>query len=465
MKIAVIGSGISGLSATYLLGATHDVTVFESEERLGMCSHTMHFGDVHLDSPIRSYSTGFYVNLAALYDAIAVETRELPCDMAFLELGQRPFYRSSAYTLFGYRLPSFRHLVHIYRQYSFRALKDALHFFQSNPAQTPPTMSVGEYVAAEGYSTDFIEGILLPFLSMMLTCSYDACLEYPIAIVHEYFSKSTSMNQRVTVNGSVNVARLLAARASTVHLGTRITGVWQATAATPQVKVSYVRGGSDEEETEWFDHVVVASQASTALEFLKDLDADVRETVAAIPHDYTKTVVHKDPSVMPVNRADWSFFNFVLPPQGAPVRSDRMDAMMTLWPTRWTPEVAALENVFQTWNPTVPIDESLVLRQMGFIRPVFNKASHGLITALRSKQGRGGLWFCGPYAYFQVPLQESAVCSAMEVAAALGAPAPWTITPPKKPRNTSSWGASYALPFALVGVPVLVAATLALRKA
>ncbi|KDO21342.1 hypothetical protein SPRG_13659 [Saprolegnia parasitica CBS 223.65] len=461
MKIAVIGSGISGLSAAYLLGADHDVTVFESEERLGMCSHTMHFGDVHLDSPIRSYSTGFYVNLAALYKEIDVETRELPCDMVFLELGQRPFYRSSSYTLLGYRLPSLRHLVHIYKQYSLRALLDALHFFRQSPDATPPSMSVDEYLKAQRYSTEFIDGILLPFLSMMLTCSYEACLAYPITVVHDYFSKSSSMNQRVTVNGSVNVARLLSSRASAVHLSTKITGVYKAN-AQGLATVTYQAHGSHVEETATFDHVIVASQANTALSFLKDIDADVRETLSAIPHDYTTTVVHKDPVVMPSTRSDWSFFNFVLPRSSSTETRTGMDAMMTLWPTRWTPDIKELENIFQTWNPIVEINPALVLRQMGFIRPVFNKQSFALLQTLKTQQGRDGIWFVGPYAHFQVPLQESAVCSALDVAAQLGSPAPWTRADKVATRTNSSWPSTLSV--LLLGVPVLTAATLAWRK-
>ncbi|OQS05389.1 NAD(P)-binding Rossmann-like domain protein [Thraustotheca clavata] len=430
MKIAIIGSGISGLSATYLLGEKHDVTLFESEERLGMCSHTMHFGDIHLDSPIRSYSTGFYVNLAALYKDIKVETRQVPCDMSFSEFGKRPFYQSSPWTLWGYRLPSLRHFLHIYKQYSFRALMDALHFFSANPEKTPPTMTVQEFITAHDYTLEFVDGILLPFLSMMLTCSYEACLSYPISIVQEYFSKSTSMNQRVTVNGSVNVARILSSKAKQVHLNTKITAVYKAD-QDDKCKVVYQRNEPDaQENVEYFDHVVVASQANTALSFLKDLDSEIRDTIAAIPHDYTTTVVHKDSSVMPQNKNDWSFFNFIMPSmiptsEEKLAKPARMDAMMTLWPTRWTPEVTELRGVFQTWNPIVPIDPSLILRQMGFIRPIFNKQSYAIIQAIRAKQGQDGIWFCGPYAYFQVPLQESAVRSAMEVAEMLGCPARW----------------------------------------
>ncbi|KAF0685622.1 Aste57867_22521 [Aphanomyces stellatus] len=469
MKIAVIGGGISGLSAAYLLSRhpENEVTIFESEKALGMGVHTLQFGDKHIDCPPRSFCAAHYVHLASMYTEAGVEMEPYPGDMSFSDFGDPAFYcHASNWRIGALRLPSPWHVAAMLRKFSVRAIWDHMHFFLSSSDGIPHDMTLGEYVTKHKYTREYLHGILLPMMSMVLTCSNDACLNYPVGILKAYVSKSNAVNQVVTTNGSTKAAAQLARHCKTIHVETTVTGVWQASADGRPARIAYTKKDGQALEDE-FDHIVISSQACSALTFLQDADAEMQALLAQVPHETATVVIHRDPILMPRDRRDWSFYNFITAKPGMKLKPGIVENMVTLWVARFHEAESTVKTLFQTWNPLVDPNPDLVLLRAKFLRPLFTKSSHDLVQKIRERQGRGNLWFSSTYCVFAVPLQESGAESAVEVATMMGFPVEWpkmevaagsdSIGLVSSSSSLFSWTNSL-----LVGVPLVVSAAIIL---
>ncbi|CAK4696883.1 hypothetical protein LEN26_006063 [Aphanomyces euteiches] len=453
MKIAVIGGGISGLSAAYLLSRhpENDVTIIEFEPALGMGVHTLQLGDTHVDCPPRSFCASHYVNLAAMYEEAGVEIVPYPGGMSFSEFGEAAFYcHASEWRIGGLRLPSPWHVAAMLRKFSLRAIYDHIQFFLTPVENISPTTTLGEYVASFNCSDEYLYGILLPMMTMILTCSNAAALDYPVVLLKAYLAKSNAVNQVVTKNSSAIAAAQLARHCKTVHVATRVSGVWQANNGQ-RARVAYVKSGEEVEIVEEFDHIVVSSQACSALNFLKDVDDEIRSLLAAVPHETAQIVIHRDPILMPRDRRDWSFYNFIVAKPGQARKPGIVENMVTLWVAKFQKKEVGADTLFQTWNPLVDPNPDLVLHKAEFLRPLFTKTSYELVQKIRARQGRGNLWFSSTYCVYAVPLQESGTEAAVEVASMMGFPVDWN----KKDAVavTSSWSSTW-----FVGVPLVLSA-------
>ncbi|RHY43290.1 hypothetical protein DYB38_011660 [Aphanomyces astaci] len=456
MKVAVIGGGISGLSAAYLLSRhpENDVTIIESEKALGMGVHTLRVGDQHVDCPPRSFCASHYVNLAAMYEEAGVEIVPYPGDMSFSDFGEAAFYcHAMGWCIGGLRLPSPWHVAAMLRKFSFRAIYDHVQFFLSPLDDILPTTTLGEYVTTHQFSHEYLYGILLPMMTMILTCSNEACLNYPVGLLKTYLSKSNAVNQVVTKHGSTLAAAQLARLCKTILVDTKVTGVWQATDDRP-ARIAYITDGL--EHVEEFDHIVVSSQACSALSFLKDADEAMMELLAAVPHETAQVVIHRDPILMPRDRRDWSFYNFITAKQGQKLKPGIVENMVTLWVAKFHAKESDAESLFQTWNPLVDPREDLVLHRAEFLRPLFTKTSHELVKKIRARQGRGNLWFSSTYCVYAVPLQESGTEAAVEVAAMMGFPVHWPSKENQPVVASSSWTSSSWM----IGVPLVLSAAI-----
>ncbi|RHY28743.1 hypothetical protein DYB32_008534 [Aphanomyces invadans] len=462
MKIAVIGGGISGLSAAYLLSRhpDNDVTIIESEKALGMGVHTLKVGDHHVDCPPRSFCAAHYVNLAAMYEEAGVEVVPYPGDMSFSNFGEAAFYcHAMGWRIGGLRLPSPWHLAAIFRKFSFRAIYDHVQFFLSSMDGIPPTTTLGEYVTTHQFTPEYLYGILLPMMTMILTCSNEACLNYPVGLLKTYLSKSNAVNQVVTKHGSTVAASQLARHCKKVLVDTRVTGVWQAT-ADRKARIAYVTGIEGPENVEEFDHIVVSSQACSALSFVKDADKEMLELLAAVPHETAQVVIHRDPVLMPRDRRDWSFYNFITAKPGQKLKPGIVENMVTLWVAKFHSKEEDAESLFQTWNPLVDPRDDLVLHRAEFLRPLFTKTSHELVKKIRARQGRGNLWFSSTYCVYAVPLQESGTEAAVEVASMMGFPVDWASKQEKDGQQVAPSASSWRTSSWMIGVPLVLSAAL-----
>lgn len=419
MKIAVVGSGIAGLSAAWLLSKDHEVTVFERSARLGMDAHGLDIesseGNARIDVPLRVFFGGFYPNLTALYGCLGIESQPINYSASFGMLNEASYFRYDNYKMGSYSLPFFKGKRSINPR-SLRIGWDILRFFRHIPrslaAGIADDLTLAAYIGQNNYSRNFAEGFLYPAFAGICTCSHEQIKAYPARVVLEYLNTGLlfSSVSRVT-QGTQDVVRRLAKDIHAIHLNTEVADV---TPAANGVVVGTPAA------TFMFDHVVLATQANQSARILGEVSCGEHEVLNAFTYEKSQVIVHRDSQLAPPGgETRWAPVNFLLTdPEATPMATIWMNAIQTM------PDLPPL---FQTWNPIVDPDPDLILTRSTFERPVVNAESlRGLKRLERlHQQPDRRIWFCGSYAAHGIPLLESATHSACSVAERLGCRRPW----------------------------------------
>lgn len=420
MKIAVVGSGIAGLSAAWLLSQDHEVTIFEKSARLGMDAHGLDLAgpqaEVRIDVPLRVFFDGFYPNLAALYRTLGIDSQPINYSASFGLLNERSYFRYDNYKLGRYSLPFFKGKRSV-NSMALRIGWDIFRFFRQIPKSLASgiadDLTLEDYLRLHNYSRKFAEGFLYPAFAGICTCSLASIKDYPARVVLEYLDTGLlfSSVRRVT-QGTQEVVRRLAAAVQQVHFNTEVQRV------IPEARGVSLQTPAGRSS---FDHVVLATQANQSAGLLNDALSEERDVLSAFNYEPSRVICHRDTRLAPPGG----------PPQWAPVNfllNDRQAApMATIWMNA-IQSMPAKDALFQTWNPIIDPDPALVLATSAFERPVVNFDSLQALKRLEllHQQPDRRLWFCGSYAAHGIPLLESATHSALSVAERLGSQRPWT---------------------------------------
>jgi len=419
MKIAVIGSGIAGLSAAWLLGRAHKVTLFEKSQRLGMDAHGIDIEcsneNVRIDVPLRVFFDGFYPNLTALYKALGIKSEPINYSASFGLLDDRTYFRYDNYKLGPYALPFLKGP----RAVNLSAVRigwEIMRLFRRLPkslaAGIADDLTLAAYLEQQKFSKKFAEGFLYPAFCGICTCSLERIKNYPARTILEYLNSQLlfSSVRRVT-QGTQQVVQQLAKNVHEIHLNTSVVQVTSTKAGavvmTPKATMA-------------FDHVVLATQANQSKKLLEDTAVDEREILSAFSYEYSRVVVHRDTRLAPPgNQGQWAPVNFLL-------KDLRRAPMATIWMNA-IQDLPDQDHLFQTWNPIIDPDPKLVLAESEFERPLVSAESLNALKHLEHlhSQPDRRIWFCGSYAAHGIPLLESATHSAMSVAERLGSRRPW----------------------------------------
>ncbi|MEM7704039.1 MAG: FAD-dependent oxidoreductase [Pseudomonadota bacterium] len=419
MKIAVVGSGIAGLSAAWLLGRAHDVTLFEKHDHLGMDARSLDVVDesnrARIDVPLRVFFSGFYPNLTALYQQLGIQSEAINYAASFGALNENSYFRYSNYRL-GRRSVPFLKGAGSFKPKALRIGWEILRLSRKAPKSLadgiPDEMTLEDYLAENDYSKDFAEGFLYPAYAAICTCSHDSVKAYPARVILEYINSGLLLSavRRVT-DGTQEVVKRLSSPAKQVHLRSQVVGITR-TGDGVSIRTP--------DDTETFDHVVVAAQANQAVQLLEDPSTDEQDVLDCFTYEPSRVIVHTDPRLAPPGgESRWAPVNFLL-------AQDDAAPMATIWMNA-IQEMPGPRPIFQTWNPVIEPEPSRVLGQAEFERPIVNATSlRGLkrLATLHQQPDRR-IWFCGSYASHGIPLLESAVKSAMAVAENLGVACPW----------------------------------------
>lgn len=410
MKIAVIGSGMAGLTAARLLrDSDHAVTVYEAAPRRGMDAHAVTVTDPRgvgtVDIPLRVMSTSGWRAVLALCRHHGVETFAVKTPVALSWLDQTTWFRSGNVRVAGLTLPTLGALRYASR--SAYTIGRQLWRLKREPQSATRGKTLEEFFTAGGYDETFWRGLILPLLLTISTCSYEHLLRYPaedlLAMVRDIiFGEPLRRLQ----GGTRALVDRLAAGLELVS-GAAVASVRK---LSDGVRVTNEGGRQDD-----YDFAVIATQANQHAFLDAELAAE-KTLLDRFVYDRGMLYVHRDSRVMPQRRADWTPLSYLM---------DRRfeTAMFSVWVNAVEPDLSQAAPVFQTWNPIVPLDESKVLRCVPLERAVVSQATYAAqqdLLELTRQEGRR-VFFCGSWAFPGVPLLESAARSAIVVARRLGA--------------------------------------------
>jgi len=417
-KIAIIGTGISGLAAAYLLHPRHDITVYEKNGRLGGHSRTV---TVRHGERIIPVDTGFivfnernYPNLTALLRRLGVAFK--PSDMTYalsVGGGRLEWGAKSLNTIFGQR----RNLV---RPRFLKLFAEVMRFNSEvvERVRRTPGITLGELIDTMGLSGWFKHYYLLPMAGAIWSARPEQMLAFPAQVFVTFFENHSLLSlsgqpQWLTIDGGSEryVEALGEPFRHRVRLGCAATRVVRGVGG-----VSVVDQSGDERH---YDHVVFACHSDEALALLGD-DADdtERNALGAIKYQPNVAVLHRDPRFMPKRRRCWASWNY-----HSDGRGDEAAISLTYWMNSLQ-GIDPAYPLFVTLNPPEPIDKAQTFDTHLFHHPVFDTAAMAAQKRIAATQGRRNTWFCG--AYMRHGFHEDGLVSAMAVADALGAPAPWT---------------------------------------
>lgn len=413
LDIAIVGSGISGLSAAWLLSKGHRVTVFEADARAGGHSDTVDVAGTPVDTGFIVYNERTYPNLTALFGHLGVATK--PSRMSFsvsLDHG-RLEYSGDLAGLFAQA----RNLASL-RFWSM--LKDLARFYHRAPRDLPTvgTATLGDYLDGIGCGAAFRDDHLYPMAAAIWSTPVHKIPDYPAAAFicfcenHGLLRFLKRPLWRTVEGGSREyVAKLAAEFRDRIRLNCPARFIRR---TAEGALVGSALG------TQAFDHVVIATHADEALRLLDDPDRPEREILGAFHYRRNDAVLHSDELLMPKRRRVWSSWNYASDPgEHAP------QVAVTYWMNRLQ-DIAEDQPLFVTLNPVREPRPHLVHRRTTYDHPMFDAAAAEAQKRLWSLQGRRNSWFCG--AYFGAGFHEDGLQSGLAVAEQLGGgQRPWSV--------------------------------------
>ena len=431
MRIAVIGSGISGLGAAWALSKRHQVVLYEKAQRAGGHAHT---SDIDYDGTRIAVDTGFivynetnYPNLVRLFAALGVETQT--SDMSFgvsLDGGRLEWSGDRVGTLFAQKRNIFRPSHHA-------MWMDILRFNRMAPADllngSLEGLSLGAYLDRRRLGSAFRDRYLLPMAAAIWSTPNAGMLDFPanafIAFFdnHRLLAGFDTLTWRTVTGGSRSyVERLLADFGGELRLG---CGAARVRRHETHVEVTGSDGSSER-----FDHVVFAAHADEALAALEDPDSMEAELLGAIRYTPNVAVLHRDTAFMPRRQKVWSSWNYLGDTRGPDV------AAVSL--SYWMNRLQGIDHRFPLFVTLNPADEPAadkVFARFTYEHPRFDLTAQASQQALQAVQGTRRTWYCGAWRGYG--FHEDGLASGLEVAARLGAPAPWGALGPARGFTTA----------------------------
>ncbi|WP_394689260.1 NAD(P)/FAD-dependent oxidoreductase [Hoeflea sp.] len=418
LKVAVVGSGISGASAAWAIRDIHDVTLYEAEKRPGGHTATV---DIDYDGTPLSVDTGFivynelnYPNLTALFAHLDVKTHD--SDMSFalsLDRGKLEWGGDNLKTLFAQK----RNLL---RPSFLLMLREVLRFnricLQDRAAGHLAARSIGDYLNWRGFSPGFMNNYLVPMAAAIWSTPAKRMMEFPATYFVNFFENHRLIHSerptwRTVTGGSRNyLTRLLEPLGERVRLNAGVVSVRR---GAKGVDILDSTG-----HIESYDRVILACHTDQALRILdRPTDAE-REILSAIPYSPNRVILHRDDRLMPTRKKIWASWNYL---RSSDQRSDSSVAV-SYWMNRLQ-GIDPAKPLFVTLNPDREPQPELVFGEFSYDHPQFGNDAMEVQAQLKSIQGDNHTYFAGAWTGYG--FHEDGLSSGIAAAQALGAILPW----------------------------------------
>lgn len=411
-RIAVIGSGIAGLTSAYLLSRHHEVTVFEANDYLGGHTHTRNIERAGKIYPVNTgfivYNDWTYPNFIKLMSELGVETQasemsfSVHCANSGLE-----YNGTSLNSLFAQR----RNLL---RPKFWRMVKDILRFNKETVAALTRgddlSLTLGEYIAKNNYSDGFRDFYIIPMGAAIWSASTDVMMNFPLEFFLKFFNNHGMLSVddrptwRVLSHGSsAYIPKLTQPYKDRIRLNTPVVKI----SRTAQKVMVHTANGSEE-----FDQVVLACHSDQALSMLEKPTHNEQEVLGAIPYQDNEVVLHTDTRLMPKKRLAWAAWNYHIPQRCSE------HAMLTYNMNILQNFENAPETFLVSLNRSTEIDPKKVIEKYNYAHPVFTQ--DGVAAQQRHSEisGHNRTHYCG--AYWFNGFHEDGVNSGLRVAERFG---------------------------------------------
>ena len=407
MKIAIIGSGISGLTAAYLLNRKHDVTIFEANDYIGGHTHTH---KVNIDGKKYSVDTGFivynertYPNFIKLLDLLNVERQLSTMGFSVKSISKDYEYAGeSLNSLFAKRSNIFRFgfLRMLYEMYHFGKKAD------SSGIGLDASVTLGDYLKKEKYSGEFINYFIIPMGAAIWSTPANKVLNMPAYFFIKFFYNHGMLetinrpNWWVIKNGSSEyIKKIIRGFENKINLSTPVKTVAR---KNEGIEIQLAK----KEETQKFDSVIFATHSDQALEMLENPTDTEKDILSSIPYQKNEVLLHTDSSVLPRRKLSWASWNYQLD-------SDPALPVVLTYNMNILQSINCKETLCVTLNDHNSVDETKILKKITYHHPLFNVKS---IEAQKRKSEISGVnntHYCG--AYWRNGFHEDGVVSALDV--------------------------------------------------
>jgi len=427
MNIAVIGSGISGLSCAWRLSqAGQEVTLFEANDYFGGHTHTV---DVTLDGVTHGVDTGFlvfnhrtYPQLVRLFEELEIET--VATDMSFsvkLPLGKRMLEWAGANldTVFTQRRNLFspRFMV---------MLRDILRFNREATAMALAghseawAISLGDYLSGQGYSREFRDWYLLPMAGCIWSCPTEQMMAFPVATFirfchnHGLLQVSNRPQWRTVKGGARHYVDKMLTDIPNKHLSRPVQSVNRVSIGGRN-RIVIVAAGA----TSIHDHVVLAGHSDQTLRMLQDATESERAILGAVRYQPNRAVLHTDSSVLPGDKKAWSAWNYQSERDSGSGKDPKVCVHYLINQLQPLP---FRQPVIVSLNPIEEPRADSILNQFNYAHPVFDRAAIAAQARLADIQGVANTWFAGAWTGYG--FHEDGLKSGLAVAQAIKHRAP-----------------------------------------
>ena len=407
MKIAIIGSGISGLTSAYLLNRNHDITVFEANDYIGGHTHTHNIKikdkEYAVDTGFIVYNERTYPNFIKLLDTLGVERQLSTMGFSVKSASEDYEYAGeSLNSLFAKRSNIFRlgFLRMLYEMYRFGKKSD------STGLGLDVSITLGTYLRSENYSNEFINYFIIPMGAAIWSTPANKVLDMPAYFFIKFFYNHGMLEiinrpkwWVIKDGSSAYIKKIIKGFESKINL------------SSPIKTVSRLDNGIEIETANskkplMFDAVVFATHSDQALGMLKDPTEKEKDILSSIPYQKNEVLLHTDSSVLPKRKLAWASWNYQLDsnPESPVVLTYNMNILQSL---------DCDETFCVTLNDHQSLDKSKVLKKIIYQHPLFTVKG---IEAQKRKleiSGVNNTYYCG--AYWHNGFHEDGVVSALEV--------------------------------------------------